>query len=85
MSLETASSSQIRACGCLHAGENAIVIVAGANMKLNKEELQDALPAISSAKVLICQLEISPQISLLALRMAQEYKGQWMSTVWTLT
>ncbi|XP_051941796.1 ribokinase isoform X2 [Hippocampus zosterae] len=56
------------------AGENAIVIVAGANMKLNKEELQDALPVISSAKVLICQLEISPQMSLRALRMAQENK-----------
>uniref|UniRef100_A0A3Q3DVC6 Ribokinase n=1 Tax=Hippocampus comes TaxID=109280 RepID=A0A3Q3DVC6_HIPCM len=64
----------IRACGCLHAGENAIVIVAGANMMLNKEELQDALAAITSAKVLVCQLEISPQMSLRALRMAQENK-----------
>uniref|UniRef100_A0A3Q2XQW5 Ribokinase n=1 Tax=Hippocampus comes TaxID=109280 RepID=A0A3Q2XQW5_HIPCM len=56
------------------AGENAIVIVAGANMMLNKEELQDALAAITSAKVLVCQLEISPQMSLRALRMAQENK-----------
>uniref|UniRef100_A0A3Q1F0Q4 Ribokinase n=1 Tax=Acanthochromis polyacanthus TaxID=80966 RepID=A0A3Q1F0Q4_9TELE len=53
------------------AGENAIVIVAGANMLLGGEELQKALPAISHAKVLVCQLEISPQMSLQALRMAR--------------
>ncbi|XP_037098372.1 ribokinase isoform X1 [Syngnathus acus] len=56
------------------AGQNAIVIVAGANMLLSKVELQDALPAITSAKVLLCQLEIPPQISLRALQMAQENK-----------
>lgn len=61
---------------CPLAGENAIVIVAGANMLLGSEELQKALPAISHAKVLVCQLEISPQTSLEALRMAQENKGQ---------
>uniref|UniRef100_A0A667ZV41 Ribokinase n=2 Tax=Myripristis murdjan TaxID=586833 RepID=A0A667ZV41_9TELE len=54
------------------AGENAIVIVAGANMLLGREELQDARPALSRAKVLVCQLEISPQSSLQALRMARE-------------
>ncbi|XP_031177165.1 ribokinase isoform X2 [Sander lucioperca] len=57
-----------------NAGENAIVIVAGANMLLGSEELQKALPAISHAKVLVCQLEVSPQTSLQALRMAQENK-----------
>ncbi|KAG7510569.1 ribokinase isoform X1 [Solea senegalensis] len=56
------------------AGENVIVIVAGANMLLGSEELQKALPAITHAKVLVCQLEVSPQTSLLALRMAQENK-----------
>ncbi|XP_063765440.1 ribokinase isoform X3 [Eleginops maclovinus] len=57
-----------------NAGENAIVIVAGANMLLGSEELHKALPAIGHAKVLVCQLEISPQTSLQALRMAQENK-----------
>ncbi|KAM9842067.1 ribokinase isoform 2-T3 [Aulostomus maculatus] len=56
------------------AGENAIVIVAGANMLLSSEELQEALPAISRAKVLVCQLEISPKTSLQTLRMARESK-----------
>ncbi|XP_077586719.1 ribokinase [Stigmatopora nigra] len=56
------------------AGQNAIVIVAGANALLSEEELGRALPAISSAKVLLCQLEIAPQTSLRALRMAKEKK-----------
>uniref|UniRef100_A0A671K8V9 Ribokinase n=1 Tax=Sinocyclocheilus anshuiensis TaxID=1608454 RepID=A0A671K8V9_9TELE len=37
-------------------GENAIVIVAGANMLLGQEELQRALTAIVNAKVLVCQM-----------------------------
>ncbi|XP_059209295.1 ribokinase isoform X2 [Centropristis striata] len=56
------------------AGENAIVIVAGANMQLGSEELQEALSAIRQAKVVVCQLEVTPQTSLQALRMAQENK-----------
>ncbi|CAG12460.1 unnamed protein product, partial [Tetraodon nigroviridis] len=55
-----------------NAGENAIVIVAGANMLLNRADLQEALPAITRSKVMVCQLEIHPQISLQALRMAQK-------------
>lgn len=57
-------------------GENAIVIVAGANMLLCSEDLQKALPAIKRTKVLVCQLEISPQMSLMALRMAKENNGE---------
>uniref|UniRef100_A0A1A7XIN9 Ribokinase n=2 Tax=Iconisemion striatum TaxID=60296 RepID=A0A1A7XIN9_9TELE len=56
------------------AGENAIVIVAGANMLLGGDELQKALPAIRKAKVLVCQLEIDPQTSLQALQMARDNK-----------
>lgn len=63
------------------AGENAIVIVAGANLLLSDEELRQALPAISRAKVLVCQLEINAQTSLQALRMARENKGQWLDCV----
>ncbi|XP_010890662.1 ribokinase isoform X2 [Esox lucius] len=54
------------------AGENAIVIVAGANLLLGGEDLQQALPALSHAKVLVSQLEVSPDTSLQALRLAQE-------------
>ncbi len=52
------------------------MIVAGANMLLGQEELQRALTAIVNAKVLVCQLEINPDISLQALRMARENHGQ---------
>ncbi|XP_067099084.1 ribokinase isoform X3 [Osmerus mordax] len=65
------------------AGQNAIVIVAGANLVLGSEELQQALPAIRRAKVLVCQLEISPGTSLRALRMAQENNELLMG--WSVT
>ncbi|CAL9687317.1 unnamed protein product [Knipowitschia caucasica] len=54
------------------AGENAIVIVAGANLLLDSEDLKDVQPTLNRAKVLVCQLEINPQTSLTALRMAQQ-------------
>uniref|UniRef100_A0A4W4EJP9 Ribokinase n=1 Tax=Electrophorus electricus TaxID=8005 RepID=A0A4W4EJP9_ELEEL len=54
------------------AGQNAIVIVAGANMLLGEEELQRAQGALGKAKVLVCQLEVSPDTSLQALRIARK-------------
>lgn len=59
----------------IFAGENAIVIVAGANMLLGEEELERAHSALAKAKVLVCQLEVSPQTSLQALRMARKSRG----------
>ncbi|XP_048830414.1 ribokinase isoform X2 [Brienomyrus brachyistius] len=52
--------------------ENAIVIVAGANLLLGEEELQGVEPALGGAKVLVCQLEIKPDVTLQALRMARD-------------
>ncbi|NP_001011336.1 ribokinase [Xenopus tropicalis] len=52
-------------------GQNAIVIVAGANLLLDSEDLKRASTAISRANVLVCQLEIRPEISLEALKMAR--------------
>ncbi|XP_066863988.1 ribokinase isoform X5 [Kogia breviceps] len=51
-------------------GQNIIVIVAGANLLLNTEDLREAASAISRAKVMICQLEVTPAASLEALRIA---------------
>ncbi|CAI5770814.1 ribokinase isoform X1 [Podarcis lilfordi] len=51
-------------------GENFIVIVAGANLLLNSDDLKRAAHVISNAKVMVCQLEITPAISLEALKMA---------------
>ncbi|XP_056446208.1 ribokinase isoform X2 [Gadus chalcogrammus] len=55
------------------AGENAIVIVAGANLLLGAAELQASLPALSRTTVLLCQLEIRPECSLQALRTARQH------------
>ncbi|XP_013915772.1 PREDICTED: ribokinase isoform X1 [Thamnophis sirtalis] len=51
-------------------GENFIVIVAGANLLLNSSDLKKAAHIIAEAKVMVCQLEITPAISLEALKMA---------------
>lgn len=51
-------------------GQNIIIIVAGANLLLNTEDLREAASAISRAKVMICQLEVTPATSLEALRIA---------------
>ncbi|NWW74145.1 RBSK Ribokinase, partial [Climacteris rufus] len=52
-------------------GQNVIVIVPGANLLLNFEDLKRASDVICKAKVVVCQLEISPAVSLEALKMAR--------------
>ncbi|XP_053568628.1 ribokinase [Bombina bombina] len=51
-------------------GQNAIVIVAGANLLLDSEDLKKASALISKARVMVCQLEVTPAVSLEALKMA---------------
>jgi ribokinase len=53
-------------------GNNAIIIVTGANDLLTIEEIERARPAIAAADVLVCQLEIPLEITLAALRVARE-------------
>ncbi len=56
-------------------GENAIVIVAGANLALEPAEVETARALVGGAKVLVCQLEIAPKATLVALKMAREQGG----------
>ncbi|KYO43457.1 ribokinase isoform X2 [Alligator mississippiensis] len=51
-------------------GENVIVIVPGANLLVDSEDLKRAADVICKAKVIVCQLEITPATSLEALKMA---------------
>ncbi|XP_053162012.1 ribokinase isoform X2 [Hemicordylus capensis] len=51
-------------------GQNFIVIVAGANLLLNSGDLKRAAHVILEAKVMLCQLEVTPAISLEALKIA---------------
>jgi ribokinase len=53
-------------------GDNAIVIVTGANDRMSVEDIEAARPAIAAAGVLVCQLEIPLEISRAALEVARE-------------
>ncbi|KAJ6666817.1 hypothetical protein lerEdw1_018819 [Lerista edwardsae] len=52
-------------------GQNFIVIVAGANLLLDTGDLKRAAHVIAGAKVMVCQLEVTPSVSLEALKMAR--------------
>lgn len=56
------------------AGENCIVIVAGANLKMTPSDVEQAEGVIQGASVLVCQGEITPAATLAALRLAQKHK-----------
>jgi ribokinase len=53
------------------ACENSIVIVSGANDMLTEADLKTCREQITSAQVLVCQLEVPPQTTLAALKMAR--------------
>jgi ribokinase len=53
-------------------GNNSIVVVMGANDELTADEVEDARALITSASLMVCQLEIPPATSLAALRIAKE-------------
>ncbi len=53
-------------------GDNAIIIVTGANDRLTPDDVERARPAIAAAGVLVCQLEIPFAVTEAALRIARE-------------
>jgi ribokinase len=53
-------------------GNNSIIIVTGANDLLTEAEIEAARPAIADCQLLVCQLEIPPEVNLAALRVARE-------------
>jgi ribokinase len=54
------------------AGDNAIVIVTGANAELTAAHVEAARDAIARADALVCQLEVPHEVTLAALRIAAE-------------
>ena len=60
----------------LYIGENTIVIVGEAGRSFQPEEVGGARDLVARAKVVICQLEILPQTTLAALKMAKELGGK---------
>lgn len=63
-------------CFFVVSGQNSIVIVPGANLLLDRTDLLNAEGIISRSKVMLCQLEISPQITLQALKLGREHGGK---------
>ncbi|EDO46772.1 predicted protein [Nematostella vectensis] len=54
-----------------NGGENSITIVSGANEYLDEDDIKRARSMIVSASVVVCQLEIQPDITQLALALAR--------------
>ncbi|MFN2627673.1 MAG: ribokinase [Gaiellaceae bacterium] len=53
-------------------GDNAIIIVTGANAVMTTDDIERARPAIATAGVLVCQLQIELEITQAALEVARE-------------
>lgn len=53
------------------SGENSIVVVKGANDYLTIESVESAKDMIQKSKILLCNLEIDPKVTLHALKMAK--------------
>ncbi|KRX61253.1 Ribokinase, partial [Trichinella sp. T9] len=53
------------------AGENTIIVNRGANLHITVEDVRELSELIKNAKCLICQLEIKPEVSLEAMKMAK--------------
>ena len=57
-------------------GENSIVIISGANLLLTEDDVKAAKDVITSASVVVCQLEIKPEVTQLALSIAKKAGGE---------
>jgi ribokinase len=53
-------------------GNNSIIIVSGANDLLTVEDLEAVRDVIKDSKILVCQLEILPEVTLSSLRIAKQ-------------
>ncbi|KAJ8308714.1 hypothetical protein KUTeg_013588 [Tegillarca granosa] len=53
--------------------QNSIIVVLGANLFLSEEDINAAESFISSSKIVVCQLEIKPETTLAALKLAKKH------------
>jgi len=58
-----------------YAGENAIVVVPGANNHLTVEDVRNVESLIMSSSVLMCQLEVPVATTLEALKLGKKHGG----------
>lgn len=57
-------------------GENCIIIVAGANLKITQRDVEKAEELIKGSAVVVCQGEISMEATLTALKLARKHGGE---------
>lgn len=56
------------------AGQNSIIVVPGANMKMTPSDVERAEDVIKGAAVVVCQAEITSSATVTALKLARKYK-----------
>lgn len=64
-------SSGIAQINVADSGDNQIVIVAGANLKLSEEDVELAQDVLKTAAVVICQLETKWEIAVKAMKLCK--------------
>ncbi|VDP11886.1 unnamed protein product [Soboliphyme baturini] len=57
----------------VNCGQNSIVVCLGANLCLSVDDVRKAESYIENSKVLLCQLEVKPEVSLEALKIAKKH------------
>lgn len=67
------ASTGVAPCLVDQNGSSAIIIVSGANLLLTPQEIEQAEEVIKSSKVMICQLEVTQEATLAALRIAKKH------------
>ena len=80
ISTAVGTASGVAAINVIQGGQNSIVIAPGANILLNQSDLEVAKEVITGCKVLLCQNEIHPDITLAAMLMAKG-KGPLVLTI----
>ena len=61
------------------------MIVSGANLDLRPSDVQQAESLIAKATVVVCQLEVAPEISLAALKLGKKHRGMALPDVYSHT
>lgn len=63
-------------CNLYSSGENSIIIVPGANLLLQGDDILAVEDLIRSSKVVVCQLEVGLSATLETLKLAKKHNGR---------
>lgn len=62
---------------CLYLlGRNSIIVILGANLLLNEDDIQKAEDVIRQSKVVVCQLEIRQETVAKTFEIARKHSGR---------